>query len=534
MKLIFVLLTLFCAKSVAVNTFAAKYHIEFTSFFCDLQSNNNYPANCPVNPHTSPVFGGAHNDAFQLWRIGGFATDGLKQLAETGASTMISEEWLAHVNNGDALPGNSAPGISGVGKVTFDVTVDRDHSLFSFASMLAPSPDWFVGLDSLELWDNTKNCWKQDVSLDLDAIDAGTDGGSPTTPFSNIYDHFTRPDDPLEPRTFIQTSAMTNSVWRETDGIIGTLKITLLGGVTTAPVHDPTTVPTAPTAPSNPIVFTFAFDDTFKDGLAMAEYLDEYDWHGTFYISALRLCLHPDYLNRVNVNSLFRRGHQIGGHTLSHSQMLDLSENALNTQICCNRGLLTEYKWSPTTFAYPFAHYNHTIRRAVQKCGYCNARSTSAGLRSVNCPTCEPGESIPPVDKWKMRSYSVLTTDTFQILKERIDNAIRHPTGKWVIFNFHKLCKESGDHCNTRYRYSILKNDYANLVEYLRGLQLQGVAQIKTVKEVMHAFNGPVPVVPRSYQISFDSDEISLTDRDSSASIALVASFTMLIALLLA
>ena len=60
---------------------------------------------------------------------------------------------------------------------------------------------------------------------------------------------------------------------------------------------------------------TFAFDDTFKSGKTMSEYLDRYDWNATFYVSPARLgCLHRDYLNWWDLWKVKRQGHEIGCH----------------------------------------------------------------------------------------------------------------------------------------------------------------------------------------------------------------------------
>lgn len=56
---------------------------------------------------------------------------------------------------------------------------------------MIPSPDWFVGVDSLNLCEG--NRWKQGVTIDLQPYDAGTDSGFtfsspnfPTSPAENI------------------------------------------------------------------------------------------------------------------------------------------------------------------------------------------------------------------------------------------------------------------------------------------------------------------------------------------------------------
>lgn len=54
-----------------------------------------------------------------------------------------------------------------------------------------PSPDWFVGVDSLNLCEGGQ--WKQEMTLDLQPLDSGTDSGFtfsspnyPTVPQENI------------------------------------------------------------------------------------------------------------------------------------------------------------------------------------------------------------------------------------------------------------------------------------------------------------------------------------------------------------
>lgn len=49
------------------------------------------------------------------------------------------------------------------------------HSQLSFIVRIVPSPDWFVGVDSIDLCDGDH--WKENVSVDLFPYDAGTDSG---------------------------------------------------------------------------------------------------------------------------------------------------------------------------------------------------------------------------------------------------------------------------------------------------------------------------------------------------------------------
>lgn len=273
-------------------------------------------------------------------------------------------------------------------------------------------------------------------------------------------------------------------------------------------------------------VFTFTFHDTFRDGKEMATFLDECGWKGTFYISALRLCLHPDYLNREDVNGLFMNGHQIGGHGLSHAKSFELDPVQLEIQFCCNRALLKAYQWRPTTMAYPHGQYNHTIRRMAQHCGNCNALHVG-GLRATDsCLDCPTAETIPPQDKWQMKSYSVRGTDTLEDLIARVERAIEDTTleRKWVIFNFHKLCDPQDTKC-TSYTHYTLRHVFARFVQFLKGQETAGDLEIRTVKSVMHLDSTVLPV-PRSAVIPFD-EPIELTVSTSGAT-ALAASTSVL------
>ena len=74
------------------------------------------------------------------------------------------------------------------GEDTVKVEVDGMHPMVSAISMLAPSPDWFVGIDSMNLCNNWS--WRNMAEMkDLPPWDSGTDSGP----------RFQSPDDPTNP-----------------------------------------------------------------------------------------------------------------------------------------------------------------------------------------------------------------------------------------------------------------------------------------------------------------------------------------------
>ena len=55
------------------------------------------------------------------------------------------------------------------------IMVQNMYSMVSLITMIAPSPDWFVGVDSYDLCG--MNGWKENVTMDLLPWDAGTENG---------------------------------------------------------------------------------------------------------------------------------------------------------------------------------------------------------------------------------------------------------------------------------------------------------------------------------------------------------------------
>ena len=90
------------------------------------------------------------------------------------------------------LPGGSRLGPE-VMRTGIDVEVTANFSKVSIITMLAPSPDWFIGIDSLDLCDNGK--WRESMNITmLPPWDAGTEGGTgfstsntATSPHVNIF-----------------------------------------------------------------------------------------------------------------------------------------------------------------------------------------------------------------------------------------------------------------------------------------------------------------------------------------------------------
>jgi len=135
-----------------------------------------HPSDFPDNPHYSKLVGAVHNADFTLWQTGAMASSGVKYVAEQGNNYAIEKE----INQAIKLKSAKAY-IDGVdmkvspGIVQTEFTVDKHFPKVSLISMIAPSPDWFVGVSGLSLCEN--NTWVVNKTLALKAYDSGTDSG---------------------------------------------------------------------------------------------------------------------------------------------------------------------------------------------------------------------------------------------------------------------------------------------------------------------------------------------------------------------
>lgn len=140
-------------------------------------SAETHPTNFPSNPHFSPLTGAVHNEQVVLWQRGQNATDGIEDMAETGGTGQLLPEIQFAIDQGYALSSIEGGGIPlSPGATSVDFLVNRDYPLVTLVSMLAPSPDWFIGIDRLALVDDTGN-FVDSLTVDLNLYDSGTDGG---------------------------------------------------------------------------------------------------------------------------------------------------------------------------------------------------------------------------------------------------------------------------------------------------------------------------------------------------------------------
>jgi spondin N len=164
------------ALPAGAATPTAQYRVTFDAAW----SQATHPAGFPANAHWSPLVGGTHNGSVSFWGAGQIASQGIEDMAELGATGPLAGEVTAAINAGTAASVILGGGISpSPGSTSVLFTIGSNHPLVTLVSMIAPSPDWFVGVSALPLFENGD--WVSSKTVTLWLYDAGSDSGTDYT-----------------------------------------------------------------------------------------------------------------------------------------------------------------------------------------------------------------------------------------------------------------------------------------------------------------------------------------------------------------
>lgn len=175
-----------CTFYISLNSFSqstANYTIEFVSIWESVTANpteGQSTIDVPSNAHWSPLALVTHQTVNTFFMVGAVASSGIEDIAETGSTNAFETEVN---NNTDADKVIIGSGLgSAKGTITINsLEVSEDYPLITLASMIAPSPDWFIGVNGINLRsgnNSTNNGWKDTFSVNLFPYDAGTEDGS--------------------------------------------------------------------------------------------------------------------------------------------------------------------------------------------------------------------------------------------------------------------------------------------------------------------------------------------------------------------
>ena len=127
----------------------------------------------PPGAHFTQVIGATHDSGTTIWAAGGMASAGVEDVTELGLVSALEGEIGRNANADVIVRAGSSVNLP-TQTISSTFTVNASHPLVSVLSMIAPSPDWFVGVSNLSLYDDG---WRNRV-VDLYPYDAGTENGS--------------------------------------------------------------------------------------------------------------------------------------------------------------------------------------------------------------------------------------------------------------------------------------------------------------------------------------------------------------------
>jgi len=163
----------------------------------------------------------------------------------------------------------------------------------------------------------------------------------------------------------------------------------------------------------------------------------------------------PGYMTVGQVLDMQSKGHLIGAHTKSHSDLTLLSKSERENEIKGSRDDLLNMGASPVNFfAYPFGAYNDEVKQSVKDAGFLAARSSDGGYNDKN------------VSLYALWRKPMVNTTTFAEVKGYIDTAMANKT--WLILLFHEVD-------NNGHTYAVTPALLQEIVDYLKNV---GVAPI--------------------------------------------------------
>jgi peptidoglycan/xylan/chitin deacetylase (PgdA/CDA1 family) len=224
-------------------------------------------------------------------------------------------------------------------------------------------------------------------------------------------------------------------------------------------------------------VVSLTFDDGQASQYAVASRLQARGMRGTFYINSAMVGTGAYYMTWTQIRDIYKAGHEIGGHTLHHTNLTTVSISQATTEVCDDRSALIARGFGPVTaFAYPEAAVDSTAESIVKSCGYTSGRPVG-NLYSSTCP-CPYAETIPQGDPYNLRTVDGATrSTTLQDLQTAVSDA-EERGGGWVILIFHGICNNACTAGNT-----VTTRTFNAFLDWLRPRSAHGTV-VRTVGEV--------------------------------------------------
>jgi len=162
------------------STVPASHSVTYSCTMNNNWSAVNHPVNYPSSAHWSPPIIAAHSKKYSVWTPDKLATQGVKNVAETGSTSQLKREIGAAQESdtaGDFVQGSVTFNSSTQSQTFADIMLTPWFDMMSSISMVAPSPDWFTGFYDVRPIDDNSMVWLESFEIATYPWDAGTETG---------------------------------------------------------------------------------------------------------------------------------------------------------------------------------------------------------------------------------------------------------------------------------------------------------------------------------------------------------------------
>lgn len=253
-------------------------------------------------------------------------------------------------------------------------------------------------------------------------------------------------------------------------------------------------------------VVSLTFDDGTAGQAAVGPMLAATGLHATFFVNSGRIGLNSAYMTKSEIRALQNAGNEIGGHSVFHLHLPQLSLAEQQRQICDDRVALLRMGFDVTDFAYPFGENDPSTQQIVHDCGYNSARGSGYTDHDLS-------EGFPPRDFYRLAGEPpIVNTDNLTTLEGYVKQA--EVTGGWAVFEFHLVCPKGS--CAPEAIDPALLNSF---LIWLAAQQRAGTLDVSTVRGVIGGTEkpsipaaSPIASVPKLVNAGFEADTLQAGD----------------------
>lgn len=184
---------------------------------------------------------------------------------------------------------------------------------------------------------------------------------------------------------------------------------------------------------SGQAMVTFSYDDGHNSNYQYALPLHEqYNIPGTFNIIGKRIVVGiTGFFDAQTVKECDARNIEIASHGYTHegTQLINQTDEEVHFECSESKRVLSELVTRIETIAIPYSGYDERVRGIVMQ--YYDAVRVYGSTHNT----------IPPEDRYWLKSHAQVNTWTFNDFKTRIDTVVAN--GYWLIFMMHRVGYEN-------------------------------------------------------------------------------------------